>query len=98
MPGGFRKRNRGPAKAAFGADSADVPVRAAAAGAMVRFVRSVDDVVPALGKARRERRRSPFKNEYVSHLSHTPSPPPSKGMAQGKGKGIAGWLPPQDFY
>ena len=60
---GLGKRNRRPAEAAFRADPTDIPLRPAAAGAVIGFIGAIDDVMPALArvpprtKAQRVRKR-----------------------------------------
>ena len=63
----LRERNCRPAKAAFGADPADIPLRAAAAGAVVSFIGAINDVVAAMREPSRERGGCPFVNENVGH-------------------------------
>src|SRR5439155_6940337 len=70
----FGERHRSTAKSTFGAHPADIPVRAAAAGAVIRFVRAIDDVVPALRQTRREIRRGPLINENVRHSCRSTFP------------------------
>lgn len=51
LQGGLSKWDRRAAKTAFGAYSADIPMRSAATGAMIGGVGAVDNMVPALGEA-----------------------------------------------
>jgi hypothetical protein len=53
------------AKSAFSADAADEPLRASAAGTMILRICPINDVVPALRKARHKGSSCPFVDENI---------------------------------
>lgn len=64
---GFGQCNGRTAEPAFRADPADKPLRAPASGAVILSVRPVDDVVPALCEARRNRSSCPLVDKNIRH-------------------------------
>ena len=76
------ERERGAAKGAFGHDPADMPVRPAAAGAVVLGIGAIDDVVPALRQPAREARRRPLVDLHVRDGLHCVPAHPRKARGE----------------